>query len=127
MLSTLQPDPALRRHQRIVDKLSKCIQYIKQSEGGGFKSFGDFMLGLFSELPTNELSANDSAYQTVKQTAHAFLKSNPFTVFLEKISSHPAMVAKDTVVKGGVPGYSISPGLPTSNGVVPFPASTQFI
>ena len=114
-----QPEPSHRRHQRLADKLSKCIHYIKTD--GGFKAFSDFMTGLFTELPTDGSSATDSAYQTVTQTVRAFLKWGPLKGFLDKVSSHPLM-AEGGNTRGTVPFYSVSPvlspGVPTSEGAM---------
>lgn len=113
-----QPAPAHRQHQRLTDRLAKCIQYVKSPDGGGFKTFSDFMAGLFTELPTDSSTANDRAYQSVTQTVRAFLSWNPLKGFLNKISSHALMTANDGNTQGIVPFYCISPGLPTPEGMV---------
>ena len=110
--------PAHRKHQRVEDKLAKCIQYIKDSNGGGFKSFGDFMISLFTDLPTDSSSGTDSAYQTVTQTVRAFLSWNPLTRFLNKISSHAVMAVNDGNMQGIVPPYCVSPGLSVLGGMI---------
>lgn len=107
-----------RRHQQPAEKLSQCIKYIKSPDGGGFRTFGDFMAGLFTELPTDSSSANDSAYQTIRQTVRTFLKWNPLKGFLDKLSSHTAMTENDKNTQGIVPFYCVSPGLPVSEGMV---------
>ena len=112
MPPSTQPESSHRRHQQPVDKLSKCIQYIKSPDGGGFKTFGDFMTGLFTEHPTNPLSTTDSAYQTVTQTVRTFLKWGPLKGFLDKVSSHTQMV-RDGGTEGVVPPYCIGPGVAT--------------
>ena len=118
-----QPEPAHRQHQRrLVDKLTSCLQSIKApgDSGGGFRSFGDFITGLFGKLQTDASSASDGAYQTVNQTARAFLKSNSLKTFLDNLSSHPAMITRDANLQGVVPNYSVSPALPVSQGTIPF-------
>ena len=111
-----EPGSARRKTQRLVDKLSKCIQYIKSPDGGGFRSFGDFLIQMFTELPSDGSSANDRAHQTVKQTVRAFLSYKPLKSFLDGISSHPVMMTRDKNTEGIVPYYSVSPGLSTSDG-----------
>lgn len=116
-----QPVQAHRTHKRPVDRLANCIRYIKSPDGGGFKTFGEFVTKLFTELPTDGLSANDGAYQTVSQTVRAFLSWNPLRGFLDKISSHPKMTANDGNVQQIVPSYCISPGLPVPEGMILLP------
>ena len=118
MVPPPQSEPVHRRHLRPAEKLSQCIKYIKSQDGGRFRTFGDFMTGLFTELPTDSLSANDGAYQTVTQTVLTFLKWNPLSSFLDKLSSHTAMKANDENTQGIVPFYCVSPGLPASEGMV---------
>ena len=99
-----------------MEKLANCIRFIKSSDGG-FKTFGDFMAGLFAEFPTDQSSGTDAAYQTATQTVRTFLKWNPLKGILDKISSHHLMV-KDENTKGIVPSYCISPGISTSDGMI---------
>jgi len=113
-----QPGPAHRKHKTLASKLSDCIHYIKSPEGGGFKTFGDFMTGLFTGLPTDGSSSSSSEYQTVIQTVRAFLSWNPLKGFLDKVSSHAVMTTSDGDTQGIVPFYCISPGLPTPEGMV---------
>ena len=113
-----QPEPAHRQHQRLEERLSKCIRFIKSTEGGGFKTFGDFMIKLFTELPTDSSSGHDSAYQTVLQTTRAFLKWNPLKGLLDKVFSHTEMMARDENTQGIDPSYCVSPGLPALEGMV---------
>jgi hypothetical protein len=112
----LQPEPTQLKSQQQVEKLSKCIQYIKSSEGGAFKTFGLFMNGLFTELPVDGSSTNIGAQQTVRQTVRSFLTWNPLKAFLDKVSSHPVMKVEDGNTEGIVPSYSVSPGLPAVRG-----------
>lgn len=102
-----QPEPAHRKHQRLLEKLSKCIKYIKAPEGGGFKTFGEFISGLFATLPPDP-DATDSERQTVLQTTKAFLKWKPLMGLLKNISLHPLMV-RDENTQGIVPPHCISP------------------
>jgi len=76
------------------------------------------MTGLFTEFPTDDLSAKDSSYQTVTQTVRSFLKWNPLKGFLDNLSSHAVMMKKDENTKGIAPFYCISPELSTLEGMV---------
>ena len=80
--------------------------------------FGDFMINLFTDLPTDSSSGTDSAYQTVTQTVRAFLSWNPLTRFLNKISSHAVMAVNDGNMQGIVPPYCVSPGLSVLGGMI---------
>ena len=116
-----QPVQAHQTHKRLTDRLASCIHYIKSPEGGGFKTFGEFMTKVFTELPTDSSSANDGAYQTVSQTSRAFLSWSTLKGFLDKISSHASMTAGGGNVQGIVPSYCVSPGLSGAEGMMLLP------
>jgi len=114
MESSSQPEPSHRKHKRPLEQLSKSIHYIKASDGGGFKSFGDFISALFAPPPTDP-DATDGERQTVLQTVKAFLKWIPLYGLLKNISSHPLMV-RDENTRGMVPPHCISPKVPLLEG-----------
>jgi len=113
-----QPGPSHRKHQRPAERFSKCIKYIKSSDGSGFRSFAEFVTGLFTEFPTDRSSGTDSDHQTVTQTVKAFLKWTPLNAFFDKVSLH-SLMAKGENTQGIVPSHCISPGIPLSDGMAP--------